>query len=137
MIDDDKEPNFRRPDYLARARRHAADILTRMAMFALDIPDEVTGLDIVMDRDQINAANIYLRKFIPDLATQTLVVEDRQQLTAEQINEKIITMLGARPDLIGMILEKRPDLLPLITARLVPPVVKPPDESAEDDPEKT
>jgi hypothetical protein len=65
---------------------------------------------VEMSANQINAAGLFLRKVLPDLASQQLIIDPPQAKSTEQIKAEIRALIEANPELIKLVSAPSPAL---------------------------
>lgn len=95
----------------AKWRQRAGEIVKRLYQNSLGLPD-ANGNIVDMSATQIQSGMIVLRKIIPDLAVQTLLIERQPAIDVDQARARIQMLLAERPELLALLSPDQANSLP-------------------------
>lgn len=80
--------------------RKATGLMHRLERFAMTNPDEKDYEKAQMQPGQVQAAQILLKKLVPDLtAVEQTNIDERDMMTEEQIIQQMQTLIESSPDI--------------------------------------
>lgn len=95
--------NRRTPNQKERDAMRGAALMRRLNDFAMDTEDTPKHR---MSSKQVQAAQIALKKLIPDLSSvEQTIVDERDAMTEEQILDQLKTVIASSPDIASKLSE--------------------------------